>query len=48
MQEKYGAGLSLLEYLAAIDDEFLAVKNAHVPLKIAGAWMVLTAVDLLL
>ena len=46
-QERYGPGLSLLEYLEKIDEDFLSAKNQSVPLLCEGQWMVLVYVDYL-
>ena len=40
-KERYGPGLSLLEYLEKVDEDFLSAKGQHVPLLEDGQWMVL-------
>ena len=39
-KERYGPGLTVLEYLKCIDDEFLHASNQSAPLVVNDTWMV--------
>ena len=40
VQERYGSGKTLLEYLEAVDNEFCVSRNRDIPLVRNGLWKV--------